>query len=74
MYKFLMGLAVGYLTMTEDGKKITDDIIKKSSKEVKNYLEKEGVIETDRDARPPEHSEPSSEFQEQHSTDETVNQ
>jgi len=69
MYKFLMGLFAGYLTMTESGKKITEDLMKKGTE----YLKQEGVIEQSKTTRPPQSDESSSEFQKQPGVNETVN-
>ena len=74
MYRFLMGLAVGYLTMTENGKKMTHDLMKRGSQDLNSFLKKEGVIEPSKTTRPPEYSNPSSEPEKQHGTDETINE
>jgi len=68
-----MGLAAGYLTMTDSGKKITNELMEKGTKELNSFLKKEGVIEPNKDTRPPEYSDSCSEHEEQHSSDEAVN-
>ena len=70
MYKFLMGLFAGYLTMTKDGQKIT----KKVSDDIGSYLKKEGVIEPDKTTRPTEPLQSDDKPKEQSSPVETVNE
>ena len=75
MNKFLIGLAVGYLTMTDRGQELTRKMTDGLKKDVEGYLKKEGVIEEPiKTARPSQSDESSSEFQEQPSSNETINE
>lgn len=70
MYRFLLGLTVGYLTMTEKGREISNKI----NADVNFFLKKEGVIEPTKTTRPPEPVEPHDKPKEQCSTDESNNE
>lgn len=76
MWKFILGLATGYLTMTERGQEIADKMLKSGKKEVERYLKKEGVIEDEqpKDTGPSEPSEPVVEPEKQPSTSKTVDE
>lgn len=74
MWRTLAGYFLGYLVFTEKGKTITKQIIKGVEKDVNSYLTKEGIIEPNKDVRPSESGEFSSEFKKQPNDCSTINE
>lgn len=75
MNKFLLGLAFGYLTMTPNGQELTKRMTDGLKKDVEGYLKKEGVIEEPTETtRPTEPIQPDNRAEEQHGSDETINE
>ena len=77
MWRFILGLATGYLTLTDDGKKMTEKMILEAKKNANSFLKKEGVIEDEEPittTRPTESVEPDDKPEERTSDSETVNE
>lgn len=72
MNKFIVGFLFSYLTMTKDGKNLSKSIVDTIGKDVNNYLKKEGIIEKQRDIRPPSTREFTVESKEQSVDKETI--
>lgn len=72
MFRFIMGLATGYLTMTPDGQKLAKIMTDELKKEATGFLKKEGVIEPNKDARPTESPKPDDKPEKLNSTDEPI--
>ncbi len=77
MWKFIIGLATGYLTFTDEGKKLSSGMMAEVKKNASSFLKKEGVIEDEKPTTNAGHTEPVStddKPEEQPSTGETVNE